>query len=223
MQDRGAGNASQKVSDNLADTAIDRLRPLFAETLGNAYDGLPAALRELHFVAASDGATRTFAGRAEVLRGRGLLSRIVGATIGFPPAGRDVPVRVTMQRQADSELWTRDFAGRTFRSRLSPGGAPGCCIVRERFGPVVLYIALDTRRRGRIGYPVVAGSMLGIPLPRFLLPRSDTFEHVDAEGRACFDVAISLPIAGHIATYRGWLVPVGVVGGAISACPPEPF
>jgi hypothetical protein len=39
------------------------------------------------------------------------------------------------------------------------------------------------------------------------LPRSDSFEHVDAQGRACFDVTTSLPLAGYIVTYRGWLVP----------------
>lgn len=178
------------------------VRPIFAVALGNGFDALPAALRDLHDVAS----VRVFTGRADVERGPGVLSRIVAALVGFPPAGRDVPVRVTMLRQGGSELWTRDFAGREFRSRLTAARPDASGRVRERFGAIVLDIGLR-HDQGRLCFPVTGGSLLGVPLPRFLLPRSDTSEHVDAEGRACFDVHISLPLAGHVASYRGWLVP----------------
>lgn len=198
-QDRG----STMHGGHDAAASSDR-RTVFAEALGPGFDVLPAALRDLHDVVG----VRVFMGCADIERGRGRLSRLVGALIGFPPAGLGVPVHVTMLRQGGTELWTRDFAGRRFRSRLSPGHPAGSGRVRERFGPIVLEIALR-REAGRLAFPVTGGSLLGVPLPRFLLPISDTFEHVDAEGRACFDVRISLPLAGHLASYRGWLVPAG--------------
>ena len=49
--------------------------------------------------------------------------------------------------------------------------------------------------------------MLGVPIPRVLLPRSDTRESVDDLGRATFDVGLSLPVVGAVVRYRGWLVP----------------
>lgn len=189
--------------DELTAASAKAARPVFAEALGAGFAALPPALRALHDVTG----TRVFAGRADVERGAGLLSRLAGAIVGFPPAGRDVPVRVTMRRIGAAEVWTRDFAGRTFRSWLSVGGPPGSGRVRERFGAITLLIALDSRSGGTIAFPVVGGWLLGVPLPRLLLPRSDTRESVDGAGRARFDVAISLPLAGHVATYRGWLLP----------------
>ena len=57
-------------------------------------------------------------------------------------------------------------------------------------------------------YPIVAGRLLGvIPLPRPLLPISDTREYVDGDGRACFDVSVTHPLAGFIVRYSGWLLP----------------
>lgn len=186
--------------------------PIFATVLGADFDALAAPIRDLHDVAS----TRMFAGRSAVVRGRGMLSRLVGALIGFPPAGADVPVRVRMERQGTTELWTRDFGGRVFRSRLSPVGEPGSRHIYERFGLVVMTIKLTPSADGGGGlaFPVVAGSLLGVPLPRLLLPRSDTWEHVDDHGRAAFDVTIGMPLVGHIVTYRGWLVPEPTSGSA---------
>ena len=78
--------------------------------------------------------------------------------------------------------------------------------MRERFGPLSFDIALKAEE-GRLTYPVVAGRCAGLPLPRVLLPVSDTAESVDAKGRVTFDVAVSLPWFGRIVRYRGWLVP----------------
>ena len=55
--------------------------------------------------------------------------------------------------------------------------------------------------------PVRRGWFLGIPLPKFLLPGSDSREYV-ADGVFRFDVSLSAPFGGGlIVRYRGSLVP----------------
>ncbi|MCW3781850.1 SDR family oxidoreductase [Defluviimonas salinarum] len=174
---------------------------LFAEALGGSLAALPEPIRALHRVID----LRRWAGRAEVVRGQGRLARLIGWAMGFPPATQDCAVSVEMQRRGAGEVWTRSFAGRRFRSHLTPAGGQGRGIV-ERFGPLSFHIGL-TAHAGWLAYPVLSGRILGLPLPRLLLPVSETLEGVDAQGRATFDVALSHPLSGPIVRYRGWLVP----------------
>jgi len=205
-----------------AETALTTLRvsmhresrlylPLFAAALGEQFERLPAALRDLHSVVD----LRIWKGTAEVARGRGVLSKLAGAIVGFPPSGRDVPVTVTMHRTAGRETWTRDFGGVKFRSTLSAAGPDGSGRIFERFGLLKFTMALAFEN-GHLRFPVVAGSCLGIPLPGFLLPLSETSEFVIADGRAGFDVSISMPVAGLIAHYRGTLSPADGAAAASS-------
>ena len=170
--------------------------PVFAQGLGPAWATLPPPLQDLHRLADR----RHWTGRARITRGKGRLARLAAWAMRFPDAAEDVPVTVTMDRHPGREVWTRDFAGQRFRSHLRP--AKGGMI--ERFGPLSFLIAL-TVNEGRLSYPVSRGWCLGLPLPRALLPVSDTVEAVDAQGRATFDVALSHPLTGQIIRYRGWL------------------
>jgi hypothetical protein len=173
----------------------------FPLLFGEAVDltALPPPLQDLHRVIDQ----RRWAGQAMIDRGDTVLSRLAGWLMRFPPAGRDVPATVTMERQGKTELWTRAFGHLQFRSRLSrPRRGPGLV---ERFGPLSFRIALKVED-GRLHYPVAQGWCLGIPLPRWALPVSRTVEAVDAEGRATFDVELSHPLTGLIVRYRGWLV-----------------
>ncbi|MFG1346590.1 DUF4166 domain-containing protein [Xanthobacter autotrophicus DSM 431] len=181
--------------------AVAPQRLLFAHALGPDFARLPHPVKDLHTVVD----LRRWRGMAEVSNGPGRLARLVRMLMRFPKAGRAVPVEVTMERLGEGEVWTRSFAGRRFRSHLScrPEGAGG---VRERFGPFSFDIGLSVRD-GRLLYPVAAGRLFGLPLPRALLPVSTSFEEADDAGRATFDVAIALPLAGAIVRYRGWLRP----------------
>ena len=185
-------------------TATGRTRQaapfLFSDILGASYAVLPAQIRELHAI----GFARRWTGKARIERGTSLLSRIAAAFAGFPPAADDVPVTVEMTRRGKTETWVRTFGHHHFRSFLSPAGPPGSGLITERFGLMRFRIGLQVRD-GRLEYPVVSGSFLGIPLPGFLLPRSTTAEYVDTEGRACFSVRVDLPLGGHVASYSGWL------------------
>lgn len=172
---------------------------LFETALGSDWLRLSPEIRRLH--AFRDG--EAFSGTATVTRGSGWLPRLAAAFFGFPPAGRDVPVRVTMRRSDEMESWVRQFGDRRFRSRLRNGGAGR---VWERFGPFSFLIALGVSD-GELGFPVVAGRILGLPMPGFLLPRSESRESV-RNGLFHFDVALHLPLTRQLMVrYRGWLRP----------------
>lgn len=134
------------------------------------------------------------------------MSKIAGRIAGFPPASDDTNVTVEMRRTKNGEKWIRKFGRSTFHSNLGVSSTDQESRLTECFG--LLEFDIDLRVvGGRVHYPVTGGRFLGIPLPKFLLPKSETHEFVDEADRACFDVSISLPIAGHIVSYQGWLVP----------------
>lgn len=169
---------------------------LFADCLGPAFAQLPLELQALH---AGPG---RWTGRAAVSRGRHPVARVLAAAFRFPPETEDIAVSVEMTRTGNTERWVRRFGSHRFRSHLTPDAAvPGR--MWERFGP--FSFAIDFVVTGdSLSYPVSAGRLLGLPLPRGLLPISQTEETVE-DGRAVFDVALSHPLAGPVVRYRGWL------------------
>lgn len=175
--------------------------PLFETCLGKDFTRLPPPVRALHAVVRQ----RHWTGRAEITRGPTGLARLIAALFRFPSAAKDVRVSVHMVRSGATETWTRHFADQRFRSHLTPDTSrPGR--MWERFGPFRFAIDLQADAT-RLSYPVSAGTCFNVPLPKWLLPRSETHEAIDDMGRATFDVALSLPLAGLIVRYRGWLTP----------------
>ncbi|MFI0842762.1 DUF4166 domain-containing protein [Mesorhizobium sp. IMUNJ 23232] len=176
--------------------------PLLEQVLSRDLACLPVEWRRLAEIYDCD----TFAGEASVERGKGLLSRLAGWTFGFPAETRKVAVEVFKEKTARGERWTRRFDGKPFVSHLSrkPDYPPGR--LTERFGPFSFRLQLSTTD-GRVTWPVESWCFLGIPMPKALMPRSETAEYVE-DGRFRFDVGISLPLAGLVVRYRGWLAPV---------------
>ncbi|SDY78560.1 protein of unknown function [Jannaschia faecimaris] len=179
------------------------LTPVFQQALAEDFDGLPAAVRDLHMVLAH----RRWTGTARVDRGDGLVARIICAAVGFPPASEDTPVEVTMERRGSTETWVRDFGGRVFRSHLRADGGPGDGVVTERFGPLTFRIGLKVAD-GALTYPVLSGRFGPVPIPRWMLPDSDTVEAAEGEA-ATFDVTIRLPGVGLLVRYRGRITSAG--------------
>ncbi len=173
---------------------------LFALSCGTlSYRALPSALRAFHD---SDGAP-VWSGRADIDAGAGMLARLISRSFGFPEAGRGIPVIVSVDRKGISETWTRDFAGRRCASRLSYASAGQ---VAEAFGPFKILLGVQAEGN-EIVMPVVGWRAGPVKLPRFLAPVSEAREYADDEGRFCFDVRITVPLAGFLAHYRGWLKP----------------
>ena len=180
---------------------VDAAAPLYRRLLGDAYASLPAPIQAMHEL------TDTLAveGHATVERGAGLLARAIAALFGFPPAGRDIPVRVDFTLREGREIWRREFAGRAFVSTQEAGQGRFDRLLCERFGPFAFGIALVCGAE-RLDLVFRGWSMFGIPLPRALAPRATAYEHVE-DGRFRFFVEIKLPLIGLLVRYQGWLTP----------------
>lgn len=108
------------------------------------------------------------------------------------------------------EVWTRDFAGQRFDSRLSIDRDGE---LREAFGPFSFTLAAAGNADG-LSLPISAWRVFGLHLPRLFMPSSsEAYETVDADGRFRFDVKLTLPFFGLPAHYRGWLTPRGPSDG----------
>ncbi len=185
----------------LATTCTTETTPaprLFETALGPTWHQMPAEFHALH-----DLWDRLEAkGEASVTRGTSPLSRLTATIFGFPKAAERLPVTVTMTRTATGETWERNFAGHRFRSHLTPAGPAR---FRERFGPFTFEMDLPIENH-RLSMPVRKGWFFGLPLPKPLLPISETTEHVEND-RFHFDVRLSAPLAGLLVHYKGWLEP----------------
>jgi len=174
-------------------------QPLYRRILGDAWEALPAPLRAMHGCAQPQVA----AGQADVLRGRNPLARLVASAIGFPTAGRQVPVQVVFNPGAGGERRTRTFAGRSFSSFQSAGRGTSAHLLRERFGPLTFDLALVVEA-AKLRLVVRRWSLWGLPLPLILAPGGDAFE-MAVDDRFHFHVEIRHCLVGLIVSYRGWL------------------
>ncbi len=175
--------------------------PLYRRLLGDAWNLLPAPLQAMHDVDSD----LTAVGVAEVERGESWLARLVALVVGFPRAGKDIPVTVSFKAAHGGERWRRTFGDCAFASDQEQGHGRFDRLLCERFGPIKIGMALLCED-GRMRLVVRRWSVFGIPLPLALAPRGDAYEFAE-EGRFHFHVEISHPHTGLIVRYRGWLVP----------------
>jgi hypothetical protein len=172
----------------------------YGTILGPALATLPKPVQDLHSLSK----TQTWTGTAQVRGGTTALSRIIARIIGFPKTGNDIPVTVTLARQGNRELWQRNFDGQKFKSIQWAGQGRNAHLLMERFGAITVALALETRG-AELHLTPVSGSLLGIPLPKFMLPHGDTFE-TEQNNKFVFDVTIKAPLVGLIVAYRGTLI-----------------
>jgi hypothetical protein len=175
--------------------------PLYREILGSAFGALPPRLQELH----GSNAPRQWQGFAEVRRGRGVAAALIAALVGFPKTASRMPVTVTFSPKHGGENWVRSFDGTPFSSMQSAGTGKDRHLLVERFGMASFSLALVLDDDRLLLIPR-RWSLLGLPMPRFLLPTGASFE-TERDGQFCFDVKISMPLIGLIVAYRGSLRP----------------
>jgi hypothetical protein len=176
-------------------------KPLYAALLGDAWQAVPDEIRAMH------DRTEAAEGRASVERGSNIFSRLIAWLVGFSKAATDIPVHVRFDADGDGETWTRTFGTHSFSSRQFAGRGRSQRLLCERFGPLTFAMALVTREE-KLALVLRGWSLLGLPLPMWLCPRSTSYETVE-DGRFRFHVEISHPFTGLIVRYRGWLEPVG--------------
>lgn len=175
--------------------------PLYRQVLRSAFDLLPPSIRQLH----DSSSPRSWSGKADITRGRGLVARLIAGIVGFPKGGDDVPVTVAFSPTTSGELWTRTFGTRRFSSFQSVGAGRNRHLLVERFGIATFALALVVEGSRLMLIPR-RWSVLGIPMPSFLLPRGNSFE-AEIDGQFRFDVTITVPWVGRIVAYRGALSP----------------
>lgn len=175
--------------------------PVFARVLGAAWRELPGQIRAVHEVGET---ARRWQGVAQVRRGRNPLGRMIAGLFGFPRAGSDVPVSVTMVPENGAERWTRRFGVRTMTSVLREGSSREAHLLVERFGPVSVSMAL-VRDGEALRYVLRGWRLFGVPMPRWLGPGTETAERVDEAGGVRFEVTITHPLGGLLVGYEGWL------------------
>jgi hypothetical protein len=177
--------------------------PLYARVLGARWEALAAPLQRMHSLPRH----ATASGLADIERGEGAIAGLIAAVVGFPRAGRDVPVEVRFVADGIGERWERSFAGHRLASyQFADRAAPGKPVVCERFGPITVALRLDPAPH-RLDIEPIGWRCLGIPLPRALMPIGETYEAVDEQGRFRFHVEIAHPWFGLVVRYRGYLVP----------------
>lgn len=172
---------------------------LFQKLLGASFYSLPPVVRNLHAVRGE----ATYAGLATVVRGQTALSRFCARIARLPPAGEEVTTRVVFVTHADGESWYRDFGGHPMHSRLCAHGK----LLEERVGLLQFRFSLHVYDEA-LHWRVQRVRLLGVlPLP------SGWFEGVhcrerEHKGRYEFRVEATLPWAGLLVLYQGWLEPV---------------
>jgi hypothetical protein len=167
---------------------------LFAQVLGPAFDTLPVPVRALHV---AQGMNR-YRGEVDVMRGGGLLSRLVAAATRLPPAGAG-PLCVEIDASPLQERWIRFIGGRAMPSHLWREGDVLC----ERLGLATFGFRLDVVD-GAIAWRVVRVRVFGVSLPERWFTGVGARESADG-GHYAFDVWASLPFVGLLVHYRGWL------------------
>lgn len=146
---------------------------------------------------------RRYIGQARMERGRHPLARLICRLAGYPRARGTVPVTVSLTPTEDGAIWTREFGTHVTRSTLWTTADERVLV--ERLGLFTLRMTLSARAQ-RLYVTVIGMSVLGLPVPRFLLPRGETFEYVE-NGRFHFDVSGVLPGIGLMIRYHGALEP----------------
>ena len=174
---------------------------LYRNLLGDAFDGLPPALRAMH----EPGEGLVAEGTATVRRGDTLAARLVARLLGMPREGDAVPLVVAFSALPGREVWRRDFDGRVIETVQKIVAGSGSKLLEERLGLVSWRFAVRPEADG-LEFTLRGASLLGIPLPAVLCPIIRARESVH-DGRFHFDAEVRLPLLGRLIHYRGDLQP----------------
>lgn len=179
--------------------AAARPPSLYQILLGPRFDTLPPGLQAVH---AREGRHR-YHGKVEVERGTGLLSRLCAWATQLPRAGRG-PITVEILTEPRGERWSRVFAGRAMRSRLWAHDGLLC----EQLGLMRRGFRISVEASAHAGpaihWRLARVRMLGVPLPVGWFSGVHAREY-ESKGRYHFDVVATLPVAGPLVHYKGWL------------------
>lgn len=170
-------------------------RGLFERAMGPAYQRLNPTVRAFHDLTG----TNELKGQVETEAPSGMLASIFSRLVGAPSGGSTGALRFELRSAGQRQIWTRHFPHRRMESSLRLKGSE----VEETLGAARLTLALQ-EVDGALVMALRSMRFLGVPCPRWLLPRIEAREH-GCDGRLHFHVRASLPLIGRVTGYRGWL------------------
>ncbi|OIQ39194.1 MAG: hypothetical protein BM558_11810 [Roseobacter sp. MedPE-SW] len=166
----------------------------FGQIIADKGLNVPAVVSRFH--SASSG---RYHGRARV-EGGNFAARFLTRLAGFPAPGEEVEFQITTQPQGSGQLWSRQFGRSSTTSHLRFDRVRGCAV--ERFGLVQIQMGL--RMQGAaLAVDVLGVSLLGVPLPKWLTPKSASCEFETPDGTFGFDISAKLPVIGLLIRYQG--------------------
>jgi hypothetical protein len=175
---------------------------LYERLVREGWGGLDEPVRRFHEYG---GAGTRAAGTFAVRRGTGTTARLIAWLLGLPPSGEAVPLRLSVEPQADGgERWRRTFAGKDFITQQRAHAGP---LMAERTGPFELLYRL-TAEGGALAYrqegAALRAGRLRVRLPRRLAPRVEAWERAGAGGEGVrVSVCVTAPLVGLLIEYEG--------------------
>jgi hypothetical protein len=169
---------------------------LFQSVMGDAFGRLTPTLQHFH----SLHGTQSLAGRVQTEAPATRVARWLARCTGAPHEAMDGAIRFALEAGPELETWTRHFPRHHMRSQLFRAGPH----LVEQLGMVRLRFAL-LEQAGALRMQLEGLQVLGVPCPRWLLPRVHALE-TGRDGAVFFDVRAALPGLGTVSAYRGHLL-----------------
>lgn len=169
---------------------------LFQRVMGDAFGRLAPPLQRFHSLQGS----QSLQGRVQTEAPATRAARWLARGLGAPHAAMDGAIRFELDAGPALETWTRHFPQHVMKSQMRCAGPR----LVEQLGAVRLYFTL-LEQGGALRIQLDGLQVLGVPCPRWLLPRVHALE-TGRDGAVFFDVRAALPGVGTVSAYRGHLV-----------------
>jgi hypothetical protein len=168
---------------------------MYERAMGESFHRLPSAVRRFHKLAG----VQELHGWVETDAPSTLAASLLARCIGTPLQATSGPIRFQLDATPEAETWTRHFPGQRMTSRMRLDARK----VVEQLGAARLTFEL-CEVGGRLEMRLQGLHFLGVPCPRWLLPRIIAQESGQAD-KLHFHVQASLPVIGVVSSYRGHL------------------
>jgi hypothetical protein len=174
-------------------------RGLYAGLLGASWAELAEPVRLIH----SPQSTISARGEFHIVRGPGLVSRMVGSLMRLPRTNGAARTRLVVTARGHEEHWHRTFENRPLDTRQYALREQE---FGERLGPLEFRFRLEARAGGlvyrQVGLAIVCGPIrLGIPAA--LAPQVAATELPAGAHQTAVSVRVVLPVFGSLVSYDG--------------------
>ena len=172
---------------------------LYASRLGASWPALAEPVRLIH----SPQSTIAARGEFHIVRGPGLVSRMVASLMRLPRTNRAARTHLVITAWGHEEYWHRTFDGRHLDTRQYAAGEQE---IGELLGPLEFRFRLEARGGGlvfrQVGVAIVCGS-IRLRIPAALAPRVVATETPAGARQTAVSVRVVLPVLGSLVSYDG--------------------